>query len=204
MYNPSPFLICAAALTSIFSFFFGGYFLEREIAYRLWIRLLAYDGKISSEDERKSICAEIESKERLFRQTKGLLWMMLLTLICLFVIFQFYSFKYINEASPFYQPDSYHTYFWFSAIIGIIILINCLEMLYINVGMERVEKFPYFRFRKRVTGQERLFMVWQLLDCHNLKITEHQAAKIPKNFYRALKKLEENESHSDLDLPPQS
>ena len=53
-----------------------------------------------------------------------------------------------------------------------------------RVVVEKVEKFPYFRFRKRVTGQERLYMVWHLLDCHNLKITEHQAAKIPKKFYR--------------------
>ena len=164
--------------------------MERESAYRLWIKLLAYDGQISSEDERKSICAEMESKERMFRQTKGLLWMILLTLICEFVVFQFYSLKYIDEASPFYRPDSYHTYFWFTAIIGVLTIINCLEMVYINVGVERREKFPYFRFRKRVTGQERLFIVWHLLDCHHLKTAEHQGAKIPKNFYRALKKLQ--------------
>ena len=184
MYNPSPFLITSAALTSVFSFFFGGYFVEREMAYRLWIKLLAYQVEIRPAEERKSICAEMESKERMFRQSKGLLWLILVTLIIEFVVFQFYSFKYIDAASPFYHPDSYHTYFWFTVIIGIITLINCLEMLYINVGVEKVEKFPYFRFRKRVTGQERLYMVWQLLDCHNLKIAEHQAAKIPKKFYR--------------------
>lgn len=190
MYNPSPFLICAAALTSIFSFFFGGYFLERESVYRLWIKLVAYDVEMGSEEERKSICAEMESKERTFRQTKGLLWMILLTLICEFLVFQFYSLKYIDAASHLYRPDSFHTYFWFTVIIGILTFINCLEMLYINVSMELVDKFPYIRFRKRVTGQARLFMVWQLLDCHNLKITEHDAAKIPKNFYLARKKLE--------------
>ena len=190
MYNPSPFLICAAALTSIFSFFFGGYFLERESAYRLWIRLMAYDGEIGSEEERKSLCAEMESKERMFRQSKGLLWLILLTLICEFVVFQFYSFKYINEASPLYRSDSFHTYVWFTAIIGVITFINCVEMLYINVELELGRKFPYIRFRKRVTGQERLFMVWQLLDCHHRKIAEHQAAQIPKKFYRSRKKLQ--------------
>ncbi|MEJ2673404.1 MAG: hypothetical protein P8168_14665 [Deltaproteobacteria bacterium] len=50
MYNPSPFLICAAALTSVFSFFFGSYFTEREVAYRMWIRMIAYNARETSED----------------------------------------------------------------------------------------------------------------------------------------------------------
>ena len=188
MYNPSPFLITTAALTSVFSFFFGGYFVEREITYRLWIKLIAYDGRIVSDEDRKSICAELESKERMFRQSKALLWLILLTLICEFVVFQFYSSQYYDPGSPFYHPDAYHSYFWFSVIIGIIIMINCLEMLYIRVGAERRRNFPYFRFRKRVTGQERLYMIWELLECHRLKRPEYGHDRIPKKFYRALEK----------------
>jgi hypothetical protein len=36
MYRPGAFLISTAALTSIFSFFFGGYYRERERAYRFY------------------------------------------------------------------------------------------------------------------------------------------------------------------------
>jgi uncharacterized membrane protein len=191
MYNPSPFLITTAALTSVFSFFFGGYFVEREITYRLWIKLIAYDGRTTSDEDMKGICAELESKERMFRQSKALLWLILLTLICEFVVFQFYSWKYYEPGSPFYHPDAYHSYFWFSVIIGIIVMINCLEMLYIRVGLERSRNFPYFRFRKRVTGQERLYMIWELLECHRLKGPEYGQDRIPKKFYRAREKSKE-------------
>jgi hypothetical protein len=184
MYNPSPFLITTAALTSVFSFFFGGYFVEREMAYRLWIKLIAYDGRISSDEEMKATCAEMESKERMFRQSKALLWLILLTLIGEFVVFQFYSRPYCHPASPAYQPDAYHSYFWFSVIIGVIVLINCLEMLYIRVGCERRRGFPFFRFRWRVTGQQRLYMIWELLECHRLKKPEYGEDRIPRKFYR--------------------
>jgi hypothetical protein len=89
MYNPSPFLISTAALTSIFSFFFGGYFREREKAYRYWIRYNAYKPCESTDVEKRDLCAEFESKERVFRQAKGILKVLLLTLIAEFVIFQF-------------------------------------------------------------------------------------------------------------------
>jgi hypothetical protein len=67
-------------------------------------------------------------------------------------------------------------------------MINCLEMLYIRIGVERSRNFPYFRFRKRVTGQERLYMIWELLECHRLKGPGYGQDGIPKKFYRALKK----------------
>ena len=73
MYNPGPFLISSAALTSIFSFFFGGYFRERERAYRLWLMVVAYGKEIPSEKERIDICSELESRDRMFYQAKGLL-----------------------------------------------------------------------------------------------------------------------------------
>ncbi len=90
MYNPSPFLISSAALTSIFSFFFGGYFREREKACRYLIGYLAYDVEPGCETETRSLCAELESKDRVFRQAKDLLLILLLTLFVEFVVFQFY------------------------------------------------------------------------------------------------------------------
>lgn len=51
MYKPGAFLISSAALTSIFSFFFGGYYRERERAYRLWLMFVAYGKKMPSDPE---------------------------------------------------------------------------------------------------------------------------------------------------------
>jgi len=184
MYNPSPFLISSAALTSIFSFFFGGYFREREKAYRLWIRFLAYDAKAGCEDKIKSLCAEFESKERVFRQAKVLLLILLLTLIIEMVVFQFYSLKYIASSSPFHDPEAFHKYVWFSAMIGAIVLINFLEMMYIWVAFSRSDSFPFFRMRHRVSGQDRLAMLWAEFDCASYKKEELNKNRIPAKFYR--------------------
>ena len=161
MYNPSPFLISTAALTSIFSFFFGGYFHERQKAYRLWIQYRAYGVERMTDQEKKILCSELEAKERVFRQAKGLLKILLFTLCIEFVVFQFYSWEYIMLNSPFYMPDAFHTYVWYNTIIGIIVLINCIEMLYIKVAVSRLNRFPYIKFRHRVTGQDRLSMLWR-------------------------------------------
>jgi hypothetical protein len=186
MYNPSPFLISTAALTSIFSFFFGGYFHERQKAYRLWIQYRAYGVEILTEKEKKVLCSELETKERVFRQAKGLLKILLFTLCFEFIVFQFYSFKYIMVNSSFYQPDTLHTYIWFSAIIGIIVLINIFEMVYILVAVARSDTFPYFKLRRRVTGQDRLSMLWRMCDCKSLKNEEFSGNKIPEKFYKDL------------------
>ena len=183
MYNPSPFLISSAALTSIFSFFFGGYFREREKAYRYWIRYLAYDVEHSCEEEIKSLCAEFESKERVFRQAKGLLMILLLTLFIEFVVFQFYSLPFIREGAPHYEPGAMHSYLWFCAMIGIIVLINFLEMLYIWVAVSPSSSFPYFRLRHRVSGQDRLAMLWQKFDCSQYKRADLNRNRIPEKFY---------------------
>jgi hypothetical protein len=58
MYEPGAFLISSAALTSIFSFFFGTYFRERERAYRLWLMIVAYGKEIPSKNEKIDICSE--------------------------------------------------------------------------------------------------------------------------------------------------
>ena len=186
MYNPSPFLISTAALTSIFSFFFGGYFHERQKAYRLWIQYRAYGVEILSEEEKKMLCSELETKERVFRQAKGLLKILLFTLCFEFVVFQFYSLKYIRAGSSFFEPDALHTYFWFSAIIGIIVLINIFEMVYILVAVAKTDHFPYFKLRHRVTGQDRLSMLWRMCDCKSLKKEEFSDNKIPERFYKDL------------------
>jgi hypothetical protein len=55
-------LTSSAALTSIFSFFFGGYFLERESADRLWLMFVAYGKELTSVDEKIDICSELESR----------------------------------------------------------------------------------------------------------------------------------------------
>jgi hypothetical protein len=184
LYSPSPFLITTGALTSIFSFFFGEYFKIREEIYRLWIRVIAYDFKDFSEDELKVICSELESKERMFRQAKGFFWIILISLLSGFIVFQFYSFKYFDSSSPFYQEDAFHIYIWFTIIIGILILINIIEILYIWFAIEKTMTFPYFKFRLRVTGQERLSMIWRVLDCSCKKRPEFDGHRIPKIFYR--------------------
>lgn len=188
MYNPSAFLISSAALTSIFSFFFGGYFREREKAYRYWIRYLAYDVEHGCDNELKSLCAEFESKDRVFRQAKGLLLILLLTLFIEFVIFQFYSSPFIRESSPLYEPGAMHTYIWFCTMIGAIVLINFLEMLYIWVAFSRSDRFPFFRLRHRVSGQDRLAMLWQKFGCASYKSEELNRNRIPEMFYRQSEK----------------
>ena len=184
MYNPSPFLISSAALTSIFSFFFGGYFREREKAYRLWIRYMAYKPCSCSEGEKTNLCAELESKERVFRQAKGILKILLFTLLVEFIVFQFYSWQYVFQSASYYEPDAMHSYKMFNAIIGVILLINCFEMVYIRVAVDRSRRFPFFSVRKRVTGQDRLSMLWRKFKCSELKNEKYDAFNIPEKFYR--------------------
>ena len=183
MYKPAAFLISSAALTSIFSFFFGGYFRERERAYRLWLMIVAYGKEISSEEERVDICSELESRDRMFYQAKGLLGILLLTIGLAYLVFQIYSFRYIFPSSPLYQPGAFTDYIWFNTIIGFIVMINCLELLYIRVAVDRIKKFPFFKIRKRVTGQDRLSKIWMILGCSKLKTPEYSQNKIPKTFY---------------------
>ena len=186
MYSPAPFLISSAALTSIFSFFFGGYFREREWAYKLWIRFQAYESVLDSEQDCMEICAELEAKERIYRQAKGLLWILLLTIIVEFIVFQFYSHPYITPESPVFEADAPHAYFCFNIIIGIIVLINCFELIYIQLAWEVSPGFPFFVLRKRVTGQERLALLWKQFNCAEKKKAETRANRIPPYFYRKL------------------
>jgi len=183
MYKPAAFLISSAALTSIFSFFFGGYFRERERAYRLWLMIVAYGKEITSEKERIDICSELESKDRMFYQAKGLLGILLLTIGLAYLVFQIYSFCYIFKSSPLYQPGAFTDYLCFNTIIGFIVMINCLELLYIRVAVDRIEKFPFIRIRQRVTGQDRLSKVWMIMGCSKLKTPEYAQNKIPRTFY---------------------
>ena len=183
MYKPAAFLISSAALTSIFSFFFGGYFRERERAYRLWLMIVAYGKEIPSEKERIDICSELESRDRMFYQAKGLLGILLLTIGLAYLVFQIYSFCYIFPSSSLYQPGAFTDYLWFNTIIGFIVMINCLELLYIRVAVDRTEKFPFFKIRQRVTGQDRLSKIWMILGCSKLKTPEYSQNKIPRTFY---------------------
>jgi hypothetical protein len=183
MYRPAAFLISSAALTSIFSFFFGGYFRERERAYRLWLMIVAYGKELPSEQERIDICSELESRDRMFYQAKGLLGILLLTIGLAYLVFQIYSFCYIFKCSSLYQPGAFTDYLWFNTIIGVIVMINCLELLYIRVAVDRIEKFPFFKIRQRVTGQDRLSKIWMILGCSKLKTPEYSQNKIPRSFY---------------------
>jgi hypothetical protein len=183
MYKPAAFLISSAALTSIFSFFFGGYFRERERAYRLWLMIVAYGKELPSEKERIDICSELESRDRMFYQAKGLLGILLLTIGLAYLVFQIYSFCYIFKCSSLYQPGAFTDYLWFNTIIGFIVMINCLELLYIRVAVDRIEKFPFFKIRQRVTGQDRLSKIWMILGCSKLKTPEYSQNKIPRSFY---------------------
>jgi hypothetical protein len=183
MYKPAAFLISSAALTSIFSFFFGGYFRERERAYRLWLMIVAYGKEIPSGKERIDICSELESRDRMFYQAKGLLGILLLTIGLAYLVFQIYSFRYIFPFSPLYQPGAFTDYIWFNTIIGFIVMINCLELLYIRVAVDRIKKFPFFKIRQRVTGQDRLSKIWMILGCSKLKTPEYSQNKIPRSFY---------------------
>jgi hypothetical protein len=165
------------------SFFFGGYFRERERAYRLWLMIVAYGKELPSEKERIDICSELESRDRMFYQAKGLLGILLLTIGLAYLVFQIYSFCYIFQSSSLYQPGAFTDYLWFNTIIGIIVMINCLELLYIRVAVNRIEKFPFFKIRQRVTGQDRLSKIWMILGCSKLKTPEYSQNKIPRSFY---------------------
>jgi hypothetical protein len=183
MYKPGAFLISSAALTSIFSFFFGGYYRERERAYRLWLMFVAYGKELTSKDEKLDICSELESRDRMFYQAKGLLGILLLTIGLSYLIFQIYSFCFIFRTSPYYDPSAFAEYLWFNTLIGFIVMINCIELLYIRVALDRINKFPFFKIRPRVTGQDRLSKVWMVLGCSKLKTPEYSQNKIPKKFY---------------------
>lgn len=186
MYEPSPFLISSAALTSIFSFFFGGYFKEREKAYQLWIRFIGYEAVMDDDAEAKRLCAELESKERVFRQARGLLRILFLTIFLDCVVFHLYSYRFIHPASSTFEPDALHSYIWFSTIIGAIVLINCLELLYIQIAWAVSFDFPFLRFRHRVTGRDRVSELWRLFDCPARKGERFRGSRIPRKFYRDL------------------
>jgi hypothetical protein len=181
MYKPAAFLISISALTSIFSFFFGGYFKERERAYWYWLKIVAYGKEIK--DDKIDLCSELESKARMFYQFKGILGILFLTIASAYAVFQLYSFNYIFETSPFYEPGAYIDYIWYNTIIGFIVMINCLELLYIRVAVDRTKKFPYFRIRPRVTGEDRLSKVWMIVGCSKLKVPDYASNRIPKKFY---------------------
>ena len=183
MYKPSAFLISAAALTSIFSFFFGSYYKERARAYWFWLTIVAYGKEIVSKDEKIDLCAELESRNRMFYQLKGILGILLLTIAIAYLVFQLYSFNYIFKSSSHYIPGAFIEYVWYNTIIGIIVMINCLELLYIRVAVERTEIFPYFLIRPRVTGMDRLSKVWMVVGCSKLKISEYAVNRIPREFY---------------------
>jgi len=183
MYKPAAFLISSAALTSIFSFFFGTYYKERERAYRFWLMFVAYGKEVASKNEKIDICAELESKDRMYHQAKGLLGILLITIALAYLVFQIYSFCYIFKSSPLYEPGAVTDYIWFNTIIGLIVMINCLELLYIRIAFDRTENFPFFRIRKRVTGQDRLSKVWMILGCSKLKTSEYSQNRVPRIFY---------------------
>ena len=183
MYDPSAFLISITALTSIFSFFFGGYYQEREKAYRLWLKFVAYDKNPPVDFERIDICSALESRDRMFFQAKGLLIILLFTIILSYAVFQIYSLKYILPSSPLHDPNAFSDYLCFNTIIGCIVMINCLELLYIKVAVSRISHFPFFKLRKRITGQDRLSKVWMVLGCSCLKSEAYAKNRLPKKFY---------------------
>jgi hypothetical protein len=183
MYKPGAFLISSAALTSIFSFFFGGYYRKRECACRFWPMFVAYGKEMPSDDEKLDIGSELESRDRMFYQVKRLLGILLLTIGLSYLIFQIYSFNFIFRSSPFYDPSAFTEYLWFKTLIGFIVMINCKELLYIRVAVDRIKNFPFFKIRLRVTGQDRLSKVWMVLGCSKLKPPEYSQHKIPKKFY---------------------
>ncbi|MDH3392942.1 MAG: hypothetical protein OEL66_02970 [Desulfobulbaceae bacterium] len=176
-------MISSAALTSIFSFFFGGYFKEREKAYQLWIRFIGYEAVMDDEAEAKKLCAELESKERVFRQAKGLLKILFLTVFADCLVFHWYSYGYIHPDSLYFEPDAFHNYIGFSTIIGIIVLINCIELLYVGLAWGRKSSFPYWRLRHRVSGQDRVSELWQLANCPALKKEAFNRNRVPERFY---------------------
>lgn len=62
-------------------------------------------------------------------------------------------------------------------------MINCLELLYIRIAVDKTEGFPFFKIRPRVTSKDRLSKVWMILGCSKLKTPEHAESKIPREFY---------------------
>ncbi len=185
MYNPSAFLITAGALTSIFNFFFGEYYRDRERTYRLWLRIFAYDDRPVIQNPGE-LCAVMEAKERIYRQAKMFLFIILLTLVGIFVSFQFYSLPYIDPDSAVYQLDARNTWLIFSVIIGIIVGINMVEMIYIRVSFVFRWRYPFLQTRKRVTGLARLSMIWQALECPGRKRASFNMNRIPAVFYEHL------------------
>lgn len=183
MYKPAAFLISTAALTSIFSFFFGGYYKEREKAYWFWLTIVAYGKELLSEDEKIDLCAELESRNRTFYHFKGLLGILLLTIAIAYLVFQFCSFSYIFTSSSLYEPGAFTDYVWYNTIIGVIVMINCLELLYIRIAVDKTEGFPFFKIRPRVTSKDRLSKVWMTLGCSKLKIPEYAINRTPQEFY---------------------
>jgi hypothetical protein len=184
VYSPAAYLIAAAALTSIFCFFFGAFFQEREITYRMWIKYVAYGATLLSEDERKDFCAELESRRRTFYYFKGITAILLLTLIIEFVVFQFYSYGFIHPESPLYQPGALHSYRWYNTAIGVIVIINCVEILYMRVTAKLSKSFPYIKLRPRVEGRQRLAELWRLHECPRAKKPEFNKEGIPRYFYQ--------------------
>ena len=184
MYDPSAFLISTAALTSIFSLSFSEYFLQRKGVYALWLEVFVYGFMEFSAKEVRRLCSDLESKERQFRRADGLLRVLLVTLIIEYIVFHCYSFKYVCADSPFYEPDAFHTYLWFSVIIGVIILINGLEILYIIFAVRRIKGFPFFKIRNKEGAHDRLSMIWQVIECSKLKLPEYNKARIPRKFYK--------------------
>jgi len=185
IYSPAAYLIAAAALTSIFCFFFGAFFQEREITYRMWIKYIAYGATVLSGDERKDFCAELESRRRTYYYFKGITAILLLTLIIEFVVFQFYSYRFIDPRSPFYHPGAFHSYRWYNTAIGAIVLINCIEILYMRVKAEYIDKFPYIKLRPRVESRQRLAELWRLHECPKAKKPAFNEQRIPRYFYES-------------------
>jgi len=183
LYSPAAFLIAAAALTSIFCFFFGAFFQERELTYRMWIKYIAYGATPLTGDEKKDLCAELESRRRTYYYFEGITAILLITLIVEFIVFQFYSYRFIDPASAIYQPGAFHSYRWYNAAIGAIVIINCLEILYMRVTTEMLGRFPYVKIRPRVESRERLAILWRLHDCPGAKKPEFNQQRIPKYFY---------------------
>ncbi|MBW1753023.1 MAG: hypothetical protein JRJ46_07940 [Deltaproteobacteria bacterium] len=70
MYKPTAFLISAAALTSIFSFFFGSYYKEREQAYWFWLTIVAYGKEIVSKKVWMIVgCSKLKTPEYAINRT---------------------------------------------------------------------------------------------------------------------------------------
>jgi hypothetical protein len=184
VYSPAAYLIAAAALTSIFCFFFGAFFQEREITYRMWIKYIAYGATPLSGDERKDFCAELESRRRTYYYFKGITAILLLTLIIEFVVFQFYSYRFLDPGSPFYHPGAFHSYRWYNTAIGVIVIINCVEIIYMRVKAEYIGQFPYIKLRPRVESRHRLAELWRLHQCPKAKKPEFNKERIPRYFYK--------------------